>query len=421
MKKRSIMLLLSAVVLLATIGLAAFAGGYFAYRSIQAQPVQAFSPTRLDLSQEKGILIASVLPDSPANEAGLKRGDILLAVDGEEVNSFLDLKGILDEKDPSDEVELSVARGDEQLTLTASLGEQDSAAFLGVLPCGPGFADGEFILRAYPGVKQLRNSAFGAYILAIEPDSPAEGAGLQEGECILSVDGEKVGQDKDLAELISPHKPGDEVELEVGDCRGGEARRVNVELGEHPEDSNKVYLGISYAPAPSRIPGASLGLPPVFFYTDPEHVQPFELPEGVSSGVLVGKVAEGGPADQAGLQKGDLITAIDGKTIKDLNPRDFAKTIQAHQPGDSVTLSVVRRGEKESSQTQTLEIRIVLAEDPDQPGKAYLGIQTMGFFQMDHKEDAPGNFHFELPDWLPFRDSPNHISPEEDFKPGMEI
>ena len=309
MKKRSILLSLGAIVLLITIGLAAFAGGYLAYRSMQAQPVQAFSPPRLDPIHEKGILISSVLTDSPATEVGLKRGDILLEVDGEEVNSFLDLKVVLDEKDFGDEVELLVLRGDEQLILTASLSEQDGVA----------------------------------------------------------------------------------------------------------------YLGISYAPAPSRIPGMSLGLPPVFFYTDPEHAKPFDLPEGVSSGVLVGKVVEGGPADQAGLQKGDLITAIDGKAIRDLNPRDFTKTIQAYQPGDSVTLSVVRRDETESSQTQTLEIQVILEEDPDQPGKAYLGIYTMGFFQIDRNEARPGNFHFELPGWLPFRDSPDHLLPDEDLKPGVEI
>jgi S1-C subfamily serine protease len=63
----------------------------------------------------------------------------------------------------------------------------------------------------------------------------------------------------------------------------------------------------------------------------------------VQSGVFVGSVVQGGPAEQAGLQDGDVITAIDGKALDSMDT--LAETVSTHAPGDKLTLSVVRGGE----------------------------------------------------------------------------
>ena len=70
---------------------------------------------------------------------------------------------------------------------------------------------------------------------AIFPGSPAEDAGLQAGDIIVSVDGEQVSADTDLSTLILPHKPGDTITLRV--LRDNSAREVEVTLGELPADS----------------------------------------------------------------------------------------------------------------------------------------------------------------------------------------
>ncbi|MDI3339630.1 MAG: trypsin-like peptidase domain-containing protein, partial [Sphaerobacter sp.] len=59
--------------------------------------------------------------------------------------------------------------------------------------------------------------------------------------------------------------------------------------------------------------------------------------------VLVMAVAPGSPAEEAGLQPGDLITAIDGTTLDDEHP--FINLLYAHEPGDTVTLRVQRSGQ----------------------------------------------------------------------------
>ncbi|MEA2411463.1 MAG: hypothetical protein QOC77_2024 [Thermoleophilaceae bacterium] len=68
-------------------------------------------------------------------------------------------------------------------------------------------------------------------------------------------------------------------------------------------------------------------------------------------GALVESVTPGGPADKAGLQKGDLIKAIDGQAIKD--PTDLSSTIATRKPGDTVTLRIERNG-----LTQELDVKL---------------------------------------------------------------
>ena len=88
----------------------------------------------------------------------------------------------------------------------------------------------------------------------------------------------------------------------------------------------------------------------------------------VEQGVLVTSVVPAGPADQAGLQGGqgqneriprggDVITAIDGTAVSDLG--DVADRLSGRQPGDQITLTIVRDGQQQT-------ITVTLQAWPDQ-------------------------------------------------------
>jgi serine protease Do len=75
---------------------------------------------------------------------------------------------------------------------------------------------------------------------------------------------------------------------------------------------------------------------------------------GFKSGVLVSSVAKGGPSEQAGIKVGDIITSVDGKSIKDGN--DLVDIITARHPGSTAKIGYLRNGQQESA-TVTIQDR----------------------------------------------------------------
>jgi S1-C subfamily serine protease len=74
------------------------------------------------------------------------------------------------------------------------------------------------------------------------------------------------------------------------------------------------------------------------------------LPAG-TVGVVIAKVASGSPGDNAGLQTGDVITNVDGQPVR--SAADVRKFVKAHQPGDTIKMTVARNG-----RTETLSINV---------------------------------------------------------------
>lgn len=70
-----------------------------------------------------------------------------------------------------------------------------------------------------------------------------------------------------------------------------------------------------------------------------------QLGLGSTDGVIVADVTSGGPAAKAGLQPGDVITAVDGEPTA--TPEDFLGVLRPHRPGDTLTLTVHRPGQAE--------------------------------------------------------------------------
>jgi C-terminal processing protease CtpA/Prc len=91
------------------------------------------------------------------------------------------------------------------------------------------------IERPFLGIRYmpLEEGADGAEVVIVDADSPAEQAGLQEGDLITAVDSVPVTADRDLRDLILEYEPGDQVEIEYQ--RAGETRTVTVRLGARLE------------------------------------------------------------------------------------------------------------------------------------------------------------------------------------------
>ena len=79
--------------------------------------------SQLDLSQETGVVILHVIDGSPAEDAGLQRGDILVSVDGESVDGAKDVAQAVKDASPDDVLTLSVQRDDSTLSIDVTIGE----------------------------------------------------------------------------------------------------------------------------------------------------------------------------------------------------------------------------------------------------------------------------------------------------------
>ncbi|MDX1385551.1 MAG: PDZ domain-containing protein, partial [Thermoanaerobaculia bacterium] len=97
----------------------------------------------------------------------------------------------------------------------------------------------------------------------------------------------------------------------------------------------------------------------------PELRRHFGVPE--DQGVMVSRVAEDSPAAAAGLEVGDVVTAVDGEAIA--HPRDLVHAIRPHREGDLATVEVYREGLLE-------QITVSLAEREGRHLRLHLGDHT---------------------------------------------
>ena len=197
--------------------------------------------------QREGVLIVAVEPHGPAAGAGLARGNIILSVAGETVNSVPELVAVLEEHAGA-RVEVRFRHGDDLRTVSVALGGGEDDAWLGIIPESRDllFTLRERLRSLRPGNLELDLSPVaGARLTMVVEEGPAAAAGLQAGDVITHLDGEPVSTANALPERIAAAVPGARIDLRV--LRDGAEREATVTLGRRPEGEG-AYLGVRYEP-----------------------------------------------------------------------------------------------------------------------------------------------------------------------------
>lgn len=190
----------------------------------------------------------------------------------------------------------------------------------------------------------------GVLVVDVLPDGPAAAAGLQADDIITAVDGETATADQ-LTMLLSEYSIGDEVTLDV--LRGEETIAVTVTLADRADFTLPEATPQVAEPDAEMTPDASQPVPPV-----PPAARPF-LGVGLEDsddGVAIVEVVEGSPAAAAGLEAGDIVTAVNGTEIT--SAQALVDAIGALAPNDTITLDTTRDGEAMTSE-------ITLAVNPN--------------------------------------------------------
>jgi hypothetical protein len=220
----------------------------------------------------------------------------------------------------------------------------------------------------------------GAEVQSVSPGSPAEAAGVQEGDVITEYQGTRVEGVAQLSRLVRETPAGRTATLKV--FRGGSSKELQATMKAHEDqdmdsDGNMHWMNVPAPPAPpgvdlegleERLQGLNVlgipggGRPRLGINVDTIGKQLsdyFGLKQ--NGGVLVTSVSKGGQGESAGLKAGDVIVKVDDEAVTDTD--DLHRAMQDRR-SKAVTLTIVR-----DRREQTLKVPEPPAapEPPDTP------------------------------------------------------
>jgi serine protease Do len=205
------------------------------YLGVYVQPLSPDLQKAFKLPDRTGALVGGVMPGSPAAQSGLQEGDVIIEMDGKKITEARQLRLLIAQTPPNQQVSFKVLRDGRERTLTAKLGElkPDQMAEAGERPRQQGRNKSQTAL----GIEvddvdarlrrqlELPADVRGAVIAGIDPESPAAAAELRVGEVIVEANRQRVRNAQDFVELA--RKAGERLLLRV--WSNGGSRYVVVE------------------------------------------------------------------------------------------------------------------------------------------------------------------------------------------------
>ena len=222
------------------------------------------------------------------------------------------------------------------------------------------------------GLRDVR----GVAVEKILEGSPAQAAGLQEGDVIVRFNGQEVGSSRMLTRLVNEVDPDHSARITV--IRSGTERELNVTIGKRPTpkwDESSFNFKFPHGFPHVEIPNVQIpNISPMPKIDVMPHIDIPDMPEfdhefvwnfprrqigvsligitkqmadsfGVSGGAMISEVRENSPAAKAGLKAGDIIVEIDGKAVR--GDGDLIRAMGEKKEGE-VTLTIVRDRDRQS-------------------------------------------------------------------------
>ncbi|HYY56783.1 MAG TPA: PDZ domain-containing protein [Pyrinomonadaceae bacterium] len=214
------------------------------------------------LNEPRGVAVGRVIEGGPAERAGLRKNDVILRFNGEEVTSVRKLNRLIGEVAPDHTARLTISRGGGEQEVTVTLAKREDfprslnmtapgrgldrlGAELGQLGDAPGIDPGDFSLvfganrrigiGTTPLTKQLAeyfgvSEGRGVLVASVGENSPASRAGLKAGDVITAVDGNRIERAADLLRELNRKSEG-EVTLTIIRDRSKRTFKLTPERG----------------------------------------------------------------------------------------------------------------------------------------------------------------------------------------------
>lgn len=306
------------------------------------------------MGREKGVLVASIQPGGPADEAGLEPGDLLLTVNGEATDAvFFEEIPILYKRfadlAPGRKVAVTYLRGGdagsaklEVARMQPYLADQHEVKPLGLTVrdiTGP-----MALIRRYP-------SSEGVLVTGIRPGFPADDAKpqIRPGDVVLELDGKKIEGYGALTDVVANLGKREGILIRV---RRGDEEIVTV---LDTSEKRKPFSG-------GELPKAWIGIRTQVLTPDVAKA----LGMGDARGFRITQVFPQTQAEKAGLKVGDVITALNGDPLRAYRTQDaemLERRVENLGIGDKARLTVLRDGEEQ-------KIDVELQETPGSSAEA---------------------------------------------------
>jgi serine protease Do len=185
---------------------------------VEVQPLNQSLAESFKLKSPNGALVAKVVPDSAAAQAGVKVGDVILKLNGTPVLDAAQLSQRVGVATPGDKAALEIWRDGKTLSLTATIG---SAAKLASAdePAGDS-APAKLGLALRPlNAEERQQAGVPGGLVVEDAQGRAAEAGIQPGDVVLSVDGTAVQSVEQLRKMVQQHDKQIALLIQRGDAR----------------------------------------------------------------------------------------------------------------------------------------------------------------------------------------------------------
>lgn len=207
---------------------------------VRIQTVTPEIAESLGLDQSEGALIADVTPDGPAQQGGIRPGDVVLRFDGRTVRAMRDLPRMVADTPVGKRVPVEVWRRDQRETVTVEVGLLDegdiiaAAARPGDEEAAPAASIFGLTLEALTAERRvdldLPEDAVGVVVTGVETDSDAARRGIRPGDLIVEVGQQAVASPDEVLERVEAARGEDRRSVLFLIQSGGELRFVALSL-----------------------------------------------------------------------------------------------------------------------------------------------------------------------------------------------
>jgi S1-C subfamily serine protease len=229
-----------------------------------------------------GVRVEGVSPGGPAAEAGVREGDVIVAIDSEPVTTGRELVRAMEDIEPGQKVELGLERGGKPVKLSVEARRLDQAFYpaervfprinampaiaalpsVAAMPDVPDlhwllddWGDAEFVTMT-PGLGRYFGTEKGVLVARAPTD---DALGLEDGDVIVSIGGRTPENGRHAMRILRSYEPGESVELRVMRDRSAKTLSATVpeRTADHPRWRRAVPPALPRPPAPPAPPAAT--------------------------------------------------------------------------------------------------------------------------------------------------------------------